>query len=271
MALINGVNAVLAEYHAVLPLTIRQVFYRLVTQGNTDKTEHGYKRLCEAINKGRRARLIDMAHIRDDGFSMTQIETFGGVDEVIAAYKAHAEGVRVDRQEGQGRRLMLWCESRGMKPMLERVCIDYGVPVASSGGFDSVSTKYQVAVDLARGDSIEVLHLGDHDPSGVHIFSSLAEDITAFTRAMGGDVEFTRLAVTPEQRTLYNLPTAPPKATDRRSFAGNETVQCEAIPPDILLEIVEQAITDRMDMAIYQALLGTEQGIRTGVLQVISE
>ncbi|GAB2580521.1 hypothetical protein GCM10027168_11730 [Streptomyces capparidis] len=67
------------------------------------------------------------------------------------------------------------------------------------------------------------MHLGDYDQSGVHMFSSLAEDVIAFAGAAGAEVEFQRVAVTPEQIATYNLPTAPPKTTDRRSFSGTTT------------------------------------------------
>ena len=76
-----------------------------------------------------------------------------------------------------------------------------------------------------------MLHIGDHDPSGVSIFLAFLEDVEAFTRELGGSAIFTRLAVTPQQIGEYRLPTAPPKATDRRAFAG-ETCQAEALPPN---------------------------------------
>jgi hypothetical protein len=55
MALIDQVKTVLAEYRDQLPLTLRQIFYRLVGAYEYEKT---YKRLTEAMNKARRARLI---------------------------------------------------------------------------------------------------------------------------------------------------------------------------------------------------------------------
>jgi hypothetical protein len=88
------------------------------------------------------------------------------------------------------------------------------------------------------------LHIGDHDPSGVHVFSSLAEDVEAFSAWYDGDVEFVRVAVTPEQTALYNLRSAPPKPTDNRRFDGDETWQAEALDPRILAEIVTQAIEE---------------------------
>src|SRR4030095_16485262 len=65
--LINQVKAVLKEYAPYLPLTIRQVLYRLVGAHDYAKTQQGYEKLCEHLNRARRARIIDMDAIRDDG------------------------------------------------------------------------------------------------------------------------------------------------------------------------------------------------------------
>ena len=112
-----------------------------------------------------------------------------------------------------------------------------------------------------------MLHIGDHDPSGVHLFSSMAEDVDALIRDLGlpGEALFTRLAVTPEQVAELGPPTAPPKANDHRSFEG-ETTQAESIPPDVLAQIVTDAITDRLDPAAYAAVLARESAIREGLV-----
>ena len=59
LELVQDVQAVLADYAAHLPLTIRQVFYRLVST-------RGFRK-SETVNRARRARLIRFADIRDDG------------------------------------------------------------------------------------------------------------------------------------------------------------------------------------------------------------
>ena len=77
LALIEQVNAVLDDYAAQVPLTVRQIFYRLVGAYGYEKTEQAYKRLGELLNKARRARLIDMDMIRDDGFARVARMCFG--------------------------------------------------------------------------------------------------------------------------------------------------------------------------------------------------
>jgi len=151
--------------------------------------------------------------------------------------------------------------------MLAPVANDLGVPVLPSGGFDSLTAKHALAQDMARWSSAEVLHIGDLDPSGEHLFTSLAEDVAAMVAGLGGNApHFSRLAVTRAQANLWNLPTAPPKPTDRRSFEG-ETVQAEAIAPDVLIGLVRDAIVARQDHDTRQAVLSRETAERAALLE----
>lgn len=259
LALLEQVKAVLIEYEEHLPLTIRQVFYRLVGRYGYDKTENAYARLCETLNRARRAQLVDFDSIRDDGVSAHAPHFWTGVPQVMATVNGIADRYTLDRQQGQPVYLVVMCEAGGMAPMLGRIANEYGVTVYSSGGFDSLTAKHQFAQDLSQHDQVEVLHIGDHDPSGVHLFNALAEDIQAMCVALDARPPvFTRLAVTPAQIAQLGLPTAPAKATDRRAFEG-ETVQAEAIPPDVLIGILHDAITSRQDAEIRQAVIAQEQ------------
>ena len=57
----------MTDYRAHLPLTLRQVFYRLVGAHGYAKTETAYSNLGDTLNWARRARMIEMDAIRDDG------------------------------------------------------------------------------------------------------------------------------------------------------------------------------------------------------------
>ena len=65
--LLAQIGAVLTEYAPYLPLTCRQIFYRLVGAHGFAKTNNAYENLCNVLNRARRARLISMDAIRDDG------------------------------------------------------------------------------------------------------------------------------------------------------------------------------------------------------------
>jgi hypothetical protein len=262
LALLAKVNAVLGEYEDHLPLTLRQIFYRLVGAHGYAKTERAYERLGEHLVRARRARLVPMEAIRDDGGTVITPTMWASAQEYLDAVRAQAADLMLDRTAGQRTRLAVFSEAAGMVPQLGRICAPFGITAMSGGGFESLTDKHNFAAELARHDRpTEVLHIGDHDPSGVSMFACYLEDVEAFTRDLGGEATFTRLAVTPAQVALYDLPTAPPKPTDRRAFAG-ATCQAEALAPDVLAEILRDAIEARIDRRAFARVLRREREVR---------
>jgi len=268
--LVSNVKQILDDNIDIAPLTLRQIFYMLVSSYDFDKTEKSYKRLCETMNKARRAQRIPMHMIRDDGLKSRTPHGWDSKEELIETFKSSGKHFRLNRQEGQPVHLMVWCEAAGMLPQLANYCTDYGVRVLSSGGFDSVTTKHNFAAGASEFREVEVLHIGDHDPSGVHMHSSLDEDLQEFVGYYGGSISVTRLAVTPDQVELMRLPTAPPKRTDNRAFEGR-TTQAEAIPPRRLKDIVQRAIKTRLDFGIYNEVLERESHIRAELAKKLSD
>jgi hypothetical protein len=116
---------------------------------------------------------------------------------------------------------------------------------------------------------VRVLVISDWDPSGVHLLSALAEDVTAFAAvdAPGAGIVFERLAVTEQQIAEHHLPTAPVKATDHRSFSGTSTTQAEALPPDVLATVLRDAIVRHRDLDVLQELLEREEAGRRTLLE----
>ena len=101
--------------------------------------------------------------------------------EFLDSLHWQAEAFRLDRTQGQPTKLIVLCEAAGMAPQLARVTDPYGVEVISSGGFESVTEQYRLAVEIANeGRTVEILHIGDHDPSGAHLYLALIENIAAF-------------------------------------------------------------------------------------------
>lgn len=269
--LLTAIQTVLETYRDNLPLTGRQIFYRLVGTEGYDKTEASYKRLLETLNRARRADLIPMAAIRDDGATTVSAGCFKSAESFIYTYRHAAERFRLDLLQFQPQHVEVLCEAAGMVPQLAKVAKEYGVTVRSSGGFDSTTVKHQLGKEYGeKGKPVVVLHVGDHDPSGEHIHLNLADDVGAFTRHYGGELRLHRVAVTPDQQREFDLPTAPPKATDKRSFESAFTVQAEALPPDRLAALVCQAIEAQLDLDLHQEALHRQGEIRQQLVKALS-
>jgi hypothetical protein len=250
--IMKQVQEVLSQYKAHWPLTIRQIFYRLVALYWYDKTEKAYDRLLDYMNRARRSKMVPMEAIRDDG--TTRTDGSGWIDQAhfIRLVLRDARGYQRNKQYRQKIRVLVLVEAAGMVPQIVKAVGLYGVPVLSSSGFDSLTMKYELAMDIVEdGRPTVVLHIGDLDPSGVCIFDSIRADVEAFVDN-DQTLAFQRIALLPEHITRYGLATAPAKSTDRRGNGVVETCQCEALPPDTLAEIVKCAVLKNFDQEQFQ-------------------
>jgi hypothetical protein len=273
LRLLEQIYAVLVEYGEHLPLMARQVYYRLIGNHGYPKDERSYERLLNALNRGRRAGLIPFESIRDDGATCVVPSAFDGIPDFWRAVKRAAAGYRRDRLEGQPYLVEVWCEAGGMVPQLARVADPFGVAVYSSGGFDSVTVKYDAAVRMRdAGRPTVVLHVGDFDPSGCAIVDSLDYDVRKMLEDMGADDSLTvvRVAVTPEQIERYRLPEAPPKKADRRGNWQGGTVQAEALAPDVLAEELRRALERVIDSAALARILKIEARERARLIATVA-
>jgi hypothetical protein len=261
--LLRQVHEILEQYVEQLPLTLRQIFYRLVAVYEYEKTELAYGRLGEMLNRARRAENVPFQAIRDDGFIKqwptgfaSREDFWNRIDEVIDHFQ-------LNRQEGQAQFLEVWVEAAGMVPQIFRATGKPGLPVFSSSGFDSTTVKYEAAKRLLEREiPTVVLHVGDYDPSGVALFENVREDVTAFYEDLGGETPptFQRVAVTLDQIERLGLPTAPPKKSDKRGvFTDTKTVQAEALPPDVLQAEVMAVIDGYIDWDVMDELTERER------------
>jgi hypothetical protein len=284
--LLADIEAVLEEYEEYLPLTVRQVFYRLVGKGYP-KSENFYATVQEVCNRARRSGRISFYAIRDDGVSQRGGEgtTYESPQEYYETHEELYNYYERSWHADQPAYVAVLCEASGMVPMLENAVEDYRIEVASSSGFDSLTVKHDLYRDaLRRYEEFDqhtiLLHLGDHDPSGVSLYESMAEDLAAFCEDRGEDelIEVRRVALTPQQIRALGIATTPDeiKPTDSRSRSFLErglapAAQLEAIPPDTLTEIVRHAVETTLDLDILAASQAQEQQERAQVQEKLDE
>lgn len=274
-ALLDQARAVLEEYTDYWPLTCRQIFYRMVGAHGYPKDEAAYGRLCHHLANARRGRLIPYDAIRDDGVTTYRRDHFDDRDCFIRHVRQLGERYTRNKLAGQELHIEVWCEAAGMLPQLDSVAEPFSVRAYSSGGFDSLTAKKDLADRIVRiGKPAVILHLGDFDPSGESIFDSVAQDVAAFVEADRRHglitVDFERVALTREQVAAYDLPTAPPKATDTRSksWTGG-TCQLEALPPNVIAEILEEAMWRHIDPVRYLEDVEAQKADRAEITRLL--
>lgn len=275
LSLLAEVKAVLVEYQDYLPLTARQIYYRLIGAHGHPKTEAFYGNLCEHLANARRGGIISFDAIRDDGVTTVNRRYFADEDDFRWHLRNLARGYRRDLMATQPYYVEVWCEAAGMLQQLEAVARRYSIRVFSSGGFDSLTAKKDIADRIIQaGKPAIILHLGDHDPSGESIFRSSAEDVSAFVMADRPNamvtVEFRRVALTADQVGFHCLPTAPAKASDSRSKAWvGGTCQLEALSPRQIADMLDEAIRDCLDLGQLESDRENENDERERVTRLL--
>ncbi len=98
-----------------------------------------------------------------------------------------------------------------------------------------------------------IIHLGDHDPSGLDMSRDIAERLSLFAE---NTVEFKRIALNMDQVDEYQPPENPAKLTDSRGskyidLYGDSSWELDALPPQVLVQLIQDAITPWRDDDIY--------------------
>jgi hypothetical protein len=120
-----------------------------------------------------------------------------------------------------------------------------------------------------RGQPTTVLHLGDHDPSGVDMSRDIEDRLSLF----GAPVRFKRIALNMAQVEEHQPPPNPAKLTDSRSGPyvaefGDESWELDALSPTVLAGLIEGEIRERLDGPAWLAAEATEQEGRDGLAKV---
>lgn len=246
-------------------ITVRQLFYQLVSRGIIDKTEKQYKNtVCRLTSDMRWSEELAIERICDNTREEKVVSQWPDLASFIYDVR---RSYRLNYWDHSSQFLQVWLEKEALSGVVRPECDRYGVGLWVSRGYSSISLLSDAAVQLtdktAKGVRCTIAQFGDHDPSGENIGEVTHRDLVQLVERNGGDpglISYERVALTPDQVTQWQLPTRPTKTSDSRSagFAG-ESVELDALPPDQLVGLVRQVIAAHIDQALWDKLQ-TQQG-----------
>lgn len=252
LEMIATMNAIIIEYLAGgYVLTVRQLFYQLVSRDIIPNTEKSYKYVARTINDARIAGLIDWDAIEDRTRSFDARSRWTHPQEILSA---SARQYHTDPWETQDYRLFLIVEKEALSGVFQRVCRNYDVPLLAARGYPSVSVvrEFVESQVLPSAQQVIVLHFGDHDPSGIDMTRDLEDRLLMFCRGDNNLFEIHRLALNLDQVRKHKPPPNPAKQTDTRfrdykNKFGTKSWELDALNPDILSNLAEDAIRSYID------------------------
>lgn len=251
-------------------LTLRQLFYQLVSRNRIPNTEKAYTNLGNIVRDGRYAGVLDWEHITDrvrvihDSARWEDAE-----DRLVHAAETH----RIDTWEEQEYRPEVWIEKDALLELARNACHPLDVQYMSVKAYSSVSALWEARKRFRQyvrdGQTPVILHLGDHDCTGDDCSRFLRErmELMVNTPDLGlhANVELRRLALNRDQIEKYELPPQPGKTADPR-FRGyvrkhgtSHVWELDALAPDVIERIIEDGIRGVMDDDLRQRYIAIQE------------
>jgi hypothetical protein len=290
-------------------LTLRQLYYQFVARGWLANTEANYNKLGRNVEKGRMAGFIDWDHIVDRTRTFESLTHWNSPEEIIDAV---SRSFRMDKWEDQPTRIEVWVEKEALAGVIEQPANQQDCGWFSCRGYSSASAMWGAAQRIGRyiaaGQNVIILHLGDHDPSGIDMTRDIEDRLSNFVlqdwvranlgryRAIHtegrltnklvvddmvdhcggrGWLEVRRIALNMDQVDEYGPPPNPAKVTDSRfekyqEVYGDESWELDALDPGVLDALITGEIEAVVDEDTWAERLAEEARRRT-LLQQASD
>jgi len=252
-------------------LTLRQLYYQLVSKAIIPNDVREYHNLGRVVSKGRLAGLIDWRMIEDRvRVPKSNSHWIDGAQILQSA----ARGFYMDRWKDQKMHVEVWCEKDAVSNIIVPVCEEWDVLFMANRGYSSQSAMYDAYnryYDAECSDKLGVLiYLGDHDPSGMDMARDIEDRLLTF--GLQNTVVY-RVALNMSQIQQYQPPKNPAKLTDSRSANyimqyGNSSWELDALSPAVLSKIVEDAVLQRVDKSLFAKVEREEAKVKARITEI---
>lgn len=272
MELINQADAMIASYTAQgYTLTLRQLYYQFVARGIIENSEKSYKNLGNVITDARDAGLLPWDGIEDRNRGVRGWLIEEDTNSILASLP---DNYAVDMWAAQDYYIEVWVEKEALGSVIQRAAMKYRVSYMSCKGYLSASEAYRAGKRMAEasdlGKTPVVIHLGDHDPSGIDMSRDNLDRLCLYSR---GDVELHRIALNFDQVQQYNPPPNPTKLSDSRAegYIANHGYTCwelDALEPSVLVKLIHDTIDPYVDDDQWHSDLARERDAKAELAQV---
>ncbi len=279
-------NKIIEKYESQnLRLTLRQLYYQLVSRNIITNEEKSYKSLGKLVSDARLGGLMSWDAIEDRVRVPKRASEFRDLKHLT---EAAGYAYRLPRWEGQDNYVELWVENDALAGVLAPIANRYHITLMVNRGYSSQSAMYEagqrflanrfteihtndlknkkrLVVDSLRpGEKVRdlnLLYLGDHDPSGEDMVRDVHQRLEMFS---GTKIHIQKVALTIAQVKEYNPPPNPAMMSDSRARRyveehGDESWEVDAIPPEDLTTIIEEAIEGLVDLKRMDEVIKREE------------
>lgn len=272
LKLIEACGGIIDEYlNQDLRLTLRQLYYQLVTKNIIPNKERAYKNLSNLVSDARLAGMLDWDAIEDRIRVPAIPSEWNSIQDIVdsALYS-----YRLPRWKTQPEYIELWVEKDALAGVLRPLADKYHVPLMVNRGYSSQSAMYEASKRFLRrqeeGKILRLIYLGDFDPSG----EDMVRDITERMGMFGIALTVNKIALTMPQIKKYNPPPNPAKLEDPRSQGfiaehGASSWEVDAIEPRELGKIITRAIEVSINKDAMQIVIEKENNDKAKLTKAV--
>jgi hypothetical protein len=288
LAMVARANAIVAEYvQQGFRLTLRQLHYQFVTRfpdvgegrapdGGSVYTnsQKSYANLGKTLSEARLGGLIDWNAIEDRGRQPHRHPQWADLGDLV---DSALKSFRLPRWEGQTHHVELWVEKDALAGVLQPMADEFHATLMVNKGYSSQSAMYEASkrylFHQKRKKRLVLFYLGDHDPSGEDMVRDIADRLKMF--GVNG-LDMRKLALTMAQIEEYEPPPNPVKMTDSRAEGyqqehGNECWEVDALPPDVLQQIIRTAFEGVVDRDVMDGVIEREEALRDQLREAVQD
>jgi hypothetical protein len=262
--LIYAAEQIIEEYDAQgYTLTLRQLYYQFVSRNIIPNTERSYKNLGSLVTKARNAGMIDWSAIEDRARQFNK----PWMDEHFNMIAQCPYFVRFDRWKRQSHYVEVWVEKEALGNVIEQACNPTHTPYLACKGYLSASEAWRAGRRLRdrvmrAGQQPVIIHLGDHDPSGIDMTRDNQDRLRMYAEDWGVQVE--RIALNMDQVDQYGPPPNPTKLSDTRARDyiaehGGESWELDALEPKVIETLITDKIEEYIDRDVWHEVDEEEQ------------
>lgn len=240
-------------------LTLRQLYYQFVARDIIPNSEKSYKSLSKLITKAREAGLIAWDAIEDRNRAFKDYNYDEDINNVLYGLEGF---IHYDLWARQDNYVEVWVEKDALVNVVERPAKRFRVPYMACKGYLSASHAWRAGQrfreKMEEGKDCVLIHLGDHDPSGLDMTRDNQDRLDLFA---GYGVEVRRIALNIDQVRKYNPPPNPakfedPRANDYVRLHGKTSWELDALAPRVIDKMIsdeiQSLITDEKSWAELQ-------------------
>lgn len=264
IALVDVAERIIDEYETQgYTLTLRQLYYQFVARDIIENSERSYKNLGNMITKARMAGLISWKAIEDRN---REHNDFWYDEDELNPIKHLPAYIRFDQWDRQDYYIEVWVEKEALGNVVSRACEPLLIPHMACKGYLSASEAWRAGQRFERmsdrGHLCKLIHLGDHDPSGIDMTRDNADRMDIF--AGHGNVEISRIALNMDQVEQYTPPPNPAKITDSRAAGyikkyGRTSWELDALEPRVLEKLIKDEVKQYIDWDTWNDVLEMQE------------